>query len=217
MRNPKALVARTQAAAPEHKPYHHGDLRRALLSAAEAILEREGPAALTLRAAAREAGVSPAAPYHHFTDKDELLLAVGRLGFDNLKQALAAVAKTVDRDERPFALGMAYVAFAQAHPALYRVMYDCARRTDAMPSGPRGEGDEGGFHLIRDAIGQAAGKEMSEIDVYLAAIASWCAVHGLAEMSGFAEFRPLKEAMGGEQAFLRGVLDHMSLNRRPRT
>jgi AcrR family transcriptional regulator len=210
MKNPKAEAAQAQAAAPEHKPYHHGDLRRALLSAAETILEREGPGALTLRAAAREAGVSPAAPYHHFTDKDELMLAVGRLGFDNLRQALAAAAKTADREERPLVLGMAYVAFAQAHPALYRVMYDSARRTEGIP---RGESEEGGFHLVKSAIGEAAGTEMSEIDVHLAAIASWCAVHGLAEMSGFVDFRPLKEALGGEEAFLRGVLSHMRFRR----
>src|SRR6202012_2798827 len=119
--------------------YHHGDLRRALLTAAGDILERDGPAALTLRAAAREAGVSPAAPYHHFKDKDELLLAVGQTGFDSLRQALAAAATASERDDRLSALGMAYVAFAQANPALYRVMYDCARRTDALPGPRRGD------------------------------------------------------------------------------
>ena len=58
------------------KPYHHGDLRRALLDAAERVLERDGAGALSLRAVAREAGVSAAAPYHHFKDKDDLLAAV---------------------------------------------------------------------------------------------------------------------------------------------
>lgn len=214
MRNPKVGAA-VRPAASDPKPYHHGDLRRALVIAAHAILERDGPSALTLRATAREAGVSPAAPYHHFKDKDQLLLAIGRLGFDNLKQALAAAARPAQGHDRLAALGMAYVAFAQAHPALYRVMYDCARRADGMPDGEH-EGDEGGFRLVKDAIAEAAGEAMSEVDVHLAAIASWCAVHGLAEMSGFAEFQPLKAALGGEEAFLRGVLDHMSFGR-PRT
>src|ERR1700692_4235606 len=114
----------TQAALAASKPYHHGDLRRALLEAAEAILEREGPGGLSLRAVAREAGVSPAAPYHHFKDKDELLLAVGRNGFARLKAALAEAAlSTEDRAARLPAIGLAYIEFAQAHPATYEVMY----------------------------------------------------------------------------------------------
>ena len=64
---------------PEARPYHHGDLRRALVEAARRILESEGPTALSLRAVAREAGVSPAAPYHHFKDKSELLEEVARI------------------------------------------------------------------------------------------------------------------------------------------
>lgn len=63
-------------ATAESRPYHHGDLSRALVDAARKILETEGPAALSLRAVAREAGVSPAAPYHHFKDKNDLLEAV---------------------------------------------------------------------------------------------------------------------------------------------
>src|ERR1700749_484813 len=80
---------KTQAVLAEPKPYHHGDLRRALLRAAVTIIEREGPSALSLRAVAREAGVSPAAPYHHFKDKAELLDAVAQEGFARLKTALA--------------------------------------------------------------------------------------------------------------------------------
>src|SRR5271155_5863697 len=78
--------------AVEPKPYHHGDLRRALMDSADAILERDGPNALSLRAVAREAGVSPAAPYHHFKDKDELLSAIAHEGFSRLKQALTKAA-----------------------------------------------------------------------------------------------------------------------------
>ena len=70
----------------EAKPYHHGDLRRALVEAAERILENEGPSALSLRAVAREAGVSAAAPYHHFKDKNELLAAIAQEGFELLAQ-----------------------------------------------------------------------------------------------------------------------------------
>jgi AcrR family transcriptional regulator len=202
----------TQALLADPKPYHHGDLRRALLEAAEAILEREGPSALSLRAVAREAGVSAAAPYHHFKDKNDLMLAVGRAGFEGLKAALsAAQCQTCDPADKLSRLGLAYVDFAQSHPALYQVMYGCARVEHAMPDGD--DYGEGGFRLVKDAIAEASGGEMSEIDLHLAAIAAWCAAHGLAEMRGFAEFRGLKEQLGGEQAFLRGVLDHLGFGR----
>ena len=70
------------------RPYHHGDLRRALTEAALRIVERDGLPALSLRAVAREAGVSPAAPYHHFKDKQELMLAVGAEGFARLGEVM---------------------------------------------------------------------------------------------------------------------------------
>jgi AcrR family transcriptional regulator len=201
----------TDSAVTENKPYHHGDLRRALLDAAEKVLEREGPGGLSLRAVAREAGVSPAAPYHHFKDKEELMLAVGRAGFTKLNVVLAAAATgRPDLGDRLADIGLAYVEFAQQHPAAYRVMYDCARRVDAMPESE--EHDKSGFSLVKDAIREAAG-EIGEVDVHLAAIAAWCAVHGLAEMSGFAEFQPLKAELGGEKAFLRGVLSHIMFAR----
>jgi AcrR family transcriptional regulator len=205
---------KTAAVAAEPKPYHHGDLRRALLNSADAILEREGPSALSLRAVAREAGVSPAAPYHHFKDKDELMTAIAREGFVRLKTALdSARAGAGDPRAKMSDLGMAYLKFAQNHPALYRVMYDCARNGDAL-TGEGGQ-ERDAFQIVQDALAEAGGNHVSESDILLAAIAAWCAVHGLAEMSGFAQFRPLKASLGGEDAFLRGVLDHMGMFRQP--
>lgn len=198
---------KTTSVAVEPKPYHHGDLRRALLESADAILEREGPNALSLRAVAREAGVSPAAPYHHFKDKDELLSAIAMEGFAGLKRALAAACDgECDPADSMTDLGLAYVRFAQSHPALYQVMYACARAEDALPKTVEHESD--GFQLVKDALTKAGGNRVSETDIHLSAIAVWCAVHGLAEMSGFTQFRPLKDELGGEEAFLRGVLDH---------
>ena len=77
-----------EATAQDNRPYHHGDLRRALIDAARRLLENEGPTALSLRAVAREAGVSPAAPYHHFKDKGELLDAVAHEGWDMLNDLM---------------------------------------------------------------------------------------------------------------------------------
>src|ERR1700760_3315370 len=120
--------------AAEARPYHHGDLSRALVDAARRLLEAEGPSALSLRAVAREAGVSPAAPYHHFKDKGELLDAVAGEGWMMLDQALVkAKAQAPDIHHAMTELGVAYVCFACANPALYRVMYDTARDKEALP------------------------------------------------------------------------------------
>ena len=193
----------------EARPYHHGDLSRALVEAARRILETEGPAALSLRAVAREAGVSPAAPYHHFKDKGELLDAVAHEGWHALDAALTeARAKSVDSKERMTSLGVAYVCFARDNPALYRVMYDCSRDKDALPDQMK---EEGAYCQVRNTIDERSGGTASPIDLELATIAAWCAGHGLAEMISFKQFAPLKEALGGEEAFLRGVFEHLGM------
>src|ERR1044071_9801724 len=111
-------------AAAEPRPYHHGDLRRALVEAARRLLESEGPTALSLRAVAREAGVSPAAPYHHFKDKCELIDAVAHEGWEELGQAIAKARATAPSAREALTnIGVAYVCFARDNPALYRVMY----------------------------------------------------------------------------------------------
>jgi AcrR family transcriptional regulator len=125
-----------EAAAAESRPYHHGDLRRALVEAARRILESEGPTALSLRAVAREAGVSPAAPYHHFKDKGELLDAVAHVGWDMLGESMTgAKQRAADLGALMTEIGVSYVQFSQQHPALYRVMYDCSRDKDELPEG----------------------------------------------------------------------------------
>jgi AcrR family transcriptional regulator len=104
--------------------YHHGDLRDALIQAAQAILETEGSAALSLRAVARRAGVSPAAPYHHFPDKQALLDAVAERGFDALTAAMTGrMERASGSAARLDASGIGYVAFAVANPALFGLMF----------------------------------------------------------------------------------------------
>ena len=185
------------------RPYHHGDLRRALLEAAMVIIERDGPNALTLRAVAREAGVSPAAPYHHFKDKSELLFAVSKEGFHRLKAAMGSVVAPISTHT----MGVAYVEFAHANPALYRVMYDCARQREMIPD--TAEEEEGGIKLLRECLIEASCGTIGEIDLELAVIAAWSAAHGLAEISTFPQFQSLKDALGGERAFLRAVFEHL--------
>lgn len=199
------------AAVAENRPYHHGDLRRALVDAAVRILERDGPSALSLRAVAREAGVSPAAPYHHFKDKGELLDAVAHVGWEALDEALLdAKEKSKSVGELMTELGISYVEFAQDRPALYRVMYDCSRDKEMLPSGMQ-ENEGGAYCTVRDTFRRVAGPDLPDIDIELATIAAWCTAHGLAEMSGFQQFAPLKGELGGDRGFLRAVLNHLGM------
>ena len=105
--------------------YHHGDLRRALLDAALLMVEREGPKGLSLRAVARLAGVSPAAPYRHFSGKEGLLAAVAREGLNALAESMeSASAENVGLALAEFrAIALAYVKFAAANPSHFRVMF----------------------------------------------------------------------------------------------
>jgi AcrR family transcriptional regulator len=198
----------------EARPYHHGDLRRALIDAARRLLESEGPSALSLRAVAREAGVSPAAPYHHFKDKGELLDAVAGEGWMMLDQAIvAAKASAPSIHAAMTEIGVAYVCFATNNPALYRVMYDTARDKEAFPDKMQ-DGDDSAYCKVRDTLVEAGADPRAAVDIELATIAAWCSAHGLAEMSGFKQFEHLKEELGGEIAFFRAVFNHMGLSPR---
>jgi AcrR family transcriptional regulator len=205
----------TQAA--EARPYHHGDLSRALIDAASRLLEAEGPSALSLRAVAREAGVSPAAPYHHFKDKGELLEAVAHEGWELLDAALAkAKAEARSPQEAMNDLGVAYVCFARENPALYRVMYDRARDREDLPDKMQDDKDSA-YCKVRDTLIDAGANPDDTLDLELATTAAWCAGHGLAEMAGFKQFDHLKEACGGEVPFLRAIFQHLGLAPRPVT
>src|ERR1700742_4130180 len=102
------------------QPYHHGDLRHALLEAAWTLIEREGMAALTLRQVARQVGVTHAAPYHHFPTRDALLDTLAEQAFRELERAeadaVASVSARSSASARMFALGRAYIDFAHAAP-----------------------------------------------------------------------------------------------------
>jgi len=107
--------------AKKKNAYHHGDLREALLAAAEKILRRNGLAALTLRAIAREAGVSHGAPAHHFRDMTDLLSELAAIGFRRLEADLRR--SIAHADGRDFPAGRAYLSFATRNPDLFALMY----------------------------------------------------------------------------------------------
>ena len=160
----------------DDKPYHHGDLRTALLAAAEAEIAEHGIEAFSLRQVARRAGVSHAAPAHHFGDANGLLTALAAEGFRQFRamQAVREVGATTPR-ARQIAAGLGYVDFALARPALFRLMHSSDRPcydTADLALVAR----EAYLHL---AEGVAAISPMaSDMDV----ATTWALAHGLADL-----------------------------------
>src|ERR1700730_16243005 len=109
--------------APTNATYHHGDLRAACLSAALELLEEGGATALSLRAVARRAGVSPAAPYRHYADRESLVSAVAAVGYRALAARFAGAAPPPSPPEQLARVAIAYVQFALERPALFRIMF----------------------------------------------------------------------------------------------
>jgi AcrR family transcriptional regulator len=120
---------------PSPRPYHHGNLRQALLLAAEAALEARGVQHLSLRELSRELGVSHASPQRHFATKQDLIDALAIMGFERLSSAMAKAAEAGDQDfnARLTKAARAYVGFALKHPALFALMFEAKRRPGMLP------------------------------------------------------------------------------------
>jgi AcrR family transcriptional regulator len=165
-------------------PYHHGDLRRALLDAALELASEQGARDVTLSAVARRAGVSVAAPYRHFADKDALLAAAAeesfRLFADALRQGSAAGGAS--RTERMVAMGRAYVRFALRHPARYTLMFGLGLRHESHPGLADASADA--FGVLHDACKELveAGDVEAE-DPERLALQLWWLVHGAADLA----------------------------------
>jgi AcrR family transcriptional regulator len=119
-----SITMKSRQAAKKDK-YHHGDLRKALIEVSVDVIDKQGVDALNLRGLALLAGVSSGAPYHHFTDRSELLAAIAQEGFELLEAAMVSEGTTAvgDTSERLAALGRAYVRFATTHRGHFRVMF----------------------------------------------------------------------------------------------
>lgn len=164
--------------------YHHGDLRRALLQAAIELLAEGGPANLTMRGTAQRAGVSPAAPYRHFTDKREMLAAVAEEGFLALGRACdeALAAGSGDPVESFWQHGVAYVRFAIGNPAHYRVMFG-PEIPDKRAYDGLYRAASAAYEGLRSSLRAfvAAGR-FGEDEIELRAMRSWSVVHGLSSL-----------------------------------
>ena len=164
------------------KPYHHGDLKTALLTEGERILESEGIQALTLRAAARGVGVSHAAPQKHFGDLTGLLSDLAADGHRRFGAVLAEAVASAGDDPRAKlrAMGRAYVTFARDHPGLFTLMFR-SERLDAQRPALK-EAIIAQRQALRDAVVTAtgAGEEARPELVAAKATAGWALVHGYA-------------------------------------
>ena len=165
----------------EKRPYHHGDLRQALVRSALEILSEAGVGGLSLRAAARRARVSAMAPYRHFADKEALLAAVAEYGFRELAARLtAATATAADRRGGLAALGVAYVLFACDQPSLFKLMFGpTIEKKSAHPAL-----DDAGcacFNALRQAVAAAKFFE-GDPDGGDVSLACWSLVHGLSAL-----------------------------------
>ncbi|KKB07831.1 TetR/AcrR family transcriptional regulator [Devosia chinhatensis] len=156
---------------PQNAPYHHGNLRQALLETALILLEKQGEAGLGLRDLARAIGVSPAAPYRHFDSRAALLEALAVTGFTRLTARMQAV--MAGRPEDPLAAtGKTYVVFALHNPNLFRLMFSPQLKKEARP-GLRIAADTA-FDALRQAIDGVGSRQR------IRALAAWAKVHGLA-------------------------------------
>jgi AcrR family transcriptional regulator len=151
------------------RAYHHGDLRNSLREAARAILEEEGLAALSLRAVARRAGVSHAAPYRHYSNHEALLVELAVEGFEELRAEIAAAASGPGlEDERISEIGAAYMRFVARRPSLARLMFGPQLpNRDSFPD----------LGAAADSVGTEIGAALNDTALGLAV---WAAVHGLA-------------------------------------
>jgi AcrR family transcriptional regulator len=185
--------------------YHHGDLKRALTSAALSLVAEKGPKGFTLTEAARRAGVSAAAPYRHFADKASLLAAVAEQGFGDLHAALVAAAEVAsDPRARVIGLGRAYVRWAIAHPDHYRVMFGAEIDKACHPS--LGVAALRAFDDLLDAITrcQEAGL-VDAADALAVAAPLWSLVHGIASLAIGGELRAVGIQQDPEEMVARAV------------
>jgi AcrR family transcriptional regulator len=191
--------------------YHHGNLKEALIKAALDLIAQKGPAGFTFAEAARWAGVSPAAPYRHFRDRDDLLIDVARRGFDLFAQALA---RAWD-DGRPEAfaaferVGRAYLAFARAEPAYYSAMFEAGIPLDASPE--LREAGDSAFAVLRSAAEQLIARLPADRrpPALMMALHIWSLAHGIASLFGRGDAGRRTLPMSPEELLEAGVLVYL--------
>ncbi len=191
--------------------YHHGNLREALMRAAMELIAEKGPAGFTFAEAARWAGVSPAAPYRHFRDRDELLASVAQRGFERFEQALAGAWNDGAPDaftafER---LGKAYLAFAREEPAFYSAMFESGLPLDANPE--LRAASERAFAVLRAAAERLIARLPPDgrPPALMMALHVWALSHGIASLFGRGDAARRSLPMSPEDLMEAGILVYL--------
>lgn len=191
--------------------YHHGNLREALVRAALALIAEKGPAGFTFAEAARSAGVSPAAPYRHFRDRDELLADVARRGFVLFEEALRAAWN--DGKPEPFVaferVGKAYLAFAREQHAYYSAMFEAGVPLDIDPELQQA-GDRA-FAVLRQGAETLIARlpANKRPPALMVALHVWSLSHGIASLFGRGDAARRKLPMSAEELLEAGVLVYL--------
>ena len=194
------------------RPYHHGNLREALLQAAERVVEAAGASSLTLRELSRGLSVSHTSPRRHFADKQALLDALAQRGFERLGAILARAAKDRGQgfDERLTRLARAHVDFALKHPSLFGLMLEAKHRPDSPAA--LLEASERALSIASDIF--IAGQRQGEVipgDPARIGLVAYAAMQGLIAVSSNGEFK--KVPVG---ALVDEVIERLILGLRPR-
>ncbi len=170
----------------KRRGYHHGNLREALIEAALQLIREKGPAGFTIAEAARAAGVSPAAPYRHFRDRDELMADVAKRGFDEFSTALNG-AWDQGRPNPLAALmhiGAAYLAFARDNTATYTAMFESGLKFSSYPQ--LVAASEAAFAILRNACEAVIARlpAAKRPPALMMALHVWSLSHGIASLYG---------------------------------
>jgi AcrR family transcriptional regulator len=196
------MPSSTRRPAPP-RPYHHGNLRETLLGAADALLSEHGLAALTLRDVARSAGVSHAAPYHHFAGLNELLASLAERAFARLADAMDHAARATDPKERLLAICEAYVALARRHPAQFRLMFGPMLARKREHAGLKQAADRAFDVLLRAACA------CDPDEGPLLALTGWSLAHGLANLLIDGAFDALPMPVPTGKQLARRMAEHL--------
>jgi AcrR family transcriptional regulator len=192
--------------------YHHGNLKEALLQAALDLIAKKGPAGFTFADAARLAGVSPAAPYRHFRDRDELLSSIALRGFEQFEAMLSNAwddgrPETIAAFER---VGKAYLAFAREEPAFYSAMFESGLPLDLNPA--LLAASERAFSVIRAAaerLAALAPPGMPRPPALMMALHIWSMSHGVASLFARGDAARRKLPMSAEDLLEAEVLIYL--------